>query len=416
MQAERLSIGLKATLVAVFTITLLVANSYAASDKVLHSFAGGGKDGIEPYATLVFDASGNLYGTAYSNGTDGYGMVFELMPKAGGGWTEKVLHNFDDNGKDGLNPYCGLVFDSSGNLYGTTFLGGTYGAGTVFKLTPQTGGAWTETVLHSFNPSAGDGSNPYASVILDKAGTLYGTTVKGGAYSNGTVFELAPKAGGGWPETVLHSFNPGTGDGATPFGSLLLDKAGNLYGTTSAGGAYQYGAAFELTETASGWTETSLHSFDDDGADGYAPFTSLISDAHGNLYGTTLFGGIYNVGAVFELIPPKTGATWTEKVIHSFDDNGSGGDGPYAGLILDSSGNLYGTTFYGGAYGYGMVFELSPKAHGAWMETVLHNFNNNGEDGFQPFAGLTFDTAGNLYGTTVDGGAYTYGTVFEILP
>ena len=417
MRDQRLSIGVKGILLAAFTVTLFAATLCAASERVLHPFDDNGEDGLYPYAGLVFDSAGNLYGTTSKGGAYGVGTVFELTRGAGGDWTETVLHSFNDNGKDGTYPYAGLVFDTAGNLYGTTFLGGTYNGGTVFQLTPKTGGGWTEAVLHSFNPAGKDGFNSYASLIVDAAGTFYGTTVDGGAYSGGTVFELTRGAGGHWRETVLHNFNPGAADGSGPYGGLILDKAGDLYGTTSAGGAYDYGTVFKLTPQAGGvWREKVVHSFNDDGKDGFNPYAGLTFDALGNLYGTTLYGGIYNVGAVFELTH-KAGEGLTEKVVHSFDDNGSGGDSPYAGVIFDASGNLYGTTFYGGAYGDGMVFELTPKSSGgAWTETVLHNFNNNGKDGFNPYAGLIFDADGNLYATALDGGAYTYGAVIVIKP
>jgi uncharacterized repeat protein (TIGR03803 family) len=414
---QKLSIGLKGILLAAFAVTLLAASMCTASERVLYPFDDNGEDGLYPYAGLIFDSAGNLYGTTNKGGVYGVGTVFELTREAGGGLTETVLHSFDDDGKDGSYPYAGLIFDSAGNLYGTTFLGGAYNGGTVFELTPKAGGGWKEAVLHSFNPGGKDGFNPYAGLIVDANGNFYGTTVDGGAYGGGAVFELTRGAGGRWRETVLHSFNPGAADGSGPYGGLVLDKAGNLYGTTSAGGAYDYGTVFKLTSQAGGgWREKVVHSFNNDGKDGFNPYAGLTFDALGNLYGTTLYGGIYNVGAVFELTH-NAGKGLTEKVLHSFDDNGSGGDGPYAGVIFDASGNLYGTTFYGGAYGDGMVFELTPRSNGGtWTETVLHNFNNNGKDGFNPYAGLIFDAAGNLYTTALDGGAYTYGTVVEIKP
>src|ERR1019366_934096 len=211
--------------------------------KVLYSFIHNGTDGGFPQAGLIFDAAGNLYGTTSEGGTSsscsgGCGTVFELTPTAGGGWTEKVLHNFNSNGTDGANPYAGLIFDAAGNLYGTTTVGGTYYYGTVFELTPTAGGGWTEKVLHSFNYNGTDGNNPQASLTIDAAGNLYGTTSGGGTYGNykGTVFELTPAAGGDWTETVLHNFvGP---DGAAPLAGLIFDAAGNLYGTTSGGGTY----------------------------------------------------------------------------------------------------------------------------------------------------------------------------------
>jgi uncharacterized repeat protein (TIGR03803 family) len=233
------------------------------------------------------------------------------MPKAGGGWTEKILHNFNSNVNDGREPYAGLIFDKARNLYGTTFNGGAYGNGTVFKLKPNADGSWTESVLHSFNSNGTDGTNSYAGLIFDKARNLYGTTFNGGAYGNGTVFKLKPNADGSWTESVLHSFNPNGTDGTNPHAGLIFDTSGNLYGTTVVA-APEYGAVFELM--------------------------------------------------------PKAGGRWTEKVLHTF--NQKDGAEPYAGLVFDGSGNLYGTTYQGGADGAGTVFELTPTAGGSWTETM----------------------------------------------
>jgi uncharacterized repeat protein (TIGR03803 family) len=227
---------------------------------------------------------------------------------------------------------------------------------------------------------------------------------------------MMPKAGGGWTETVLHSFNNNGTDGYSPWGGLTIDALGNLYGTTAAGGAYNQGTIFELTPTASGsWTETLLHSFNDNGTDGSRPYDTLIFDASGNLYGATELGGTYNHGAVFELTP-KVGGGWTEKVLHSFDENGVDGYDPWAGLVLDAAGNLYGTTLGGGASSCGVVFKLTPASGGSWTEKIMHSFTSEPTDGCAPRAGLTFDASGNIYGTTNAGGANGGGTVFEITP
>ena len=402
-------------LAMVFTLTVLLNQSAQAqtlpadgswTEKLLHSFNG--TDGSVPDAGLIFDTAGNLYGTTYYGGTYDYGTVFELTRShdtAHGGWTEKVLHSF--NGADGGNLFGGLILDAFGNLYGTGNAGG-FGFGTVFELTrsPNTaGGGWTEKVLHSFNGT--DGAVPDAALIFDAAGNLYGTTTYGGGLGN--VFELTPAAGGGWTEKVLYNV------GNVPFGGLIFDSAGNLYGTTYYGGTYGHGAVFELTPVADGsWTEEVLYSFHNNDADGAGPYPTLIFDAAGNLYGTTYNGGFYGYGTVFELMP-AAGGGWTEKVLHSF--NGTDGAYLFGGLIFDAAGNLYGTTVVGGSHGYGTVFELTPAAGGNWTEKVLYSFHNNGTDGAEPgWASLIFDAAGNLYGTTLDGGTYGYGTVFEITP
>ena len=265
---------------------------------MLHTF-GSGTDGADPEGTLVFDAAGNLYGTTTFGGTYGFGTVFELTVHKGV-WTETVLHNFINNNIDGTYPPANLIFDSAGNLYGTTFLGGTYNYGTVFEMTPQRGGAWAETVLHNFNYDGTDGDNPHAGVIFDAAGNLYGTAGGGGAYNYGAVFELTPEPGGRWKEAILQSFDPNGTSGTAPLANLLVDTAGNLYGTTEGNG----GTVFELTPQAGGgWINKVLHTFVSAHKDGYGPWSGLVSDAKGNLYGTTVSGGSKGVGTVFEITP-----------------------------------------------------------------------------------------------------------------
>ena len=408
-----------------------ILSSQPAKSKVLHNFKYDGKDGIYPYASLISDAAGNLYGTTAGGGAYDYGTVFQLEPGPNGTWTEIVLHSFDF--KHGAYPYASLIFDAAGNLYGTTIDGGDHtqcldaGCGTVFELSPKAAGGWTEKVLHTFG-CCKDGFRPYAGVIFDAAGNLYGSTVYGGAYGVGAVFELSPRTGGTWTEKVLHSFNNNNKDGFYPSAGVILDAAGNIYGATAAGGdsgkscgGYGCGTVFELSPEAGGsWTEKNLHSFNSDGKDGYHSAASLMFDADGNLYGAALYGGAYNAGTVFELTP-KAGASWKEEVLHNF---GSAGDGaePQASLIFDAAGNLYGAASYGGAYMAGTVFELTRKTGGSWKEKVLHSFNDNGRDGTVPSVGLIFDAAGNLYGTTGMAGDfgqgcdYGCGTVFEITP
>jgi uncharacterized repeat protein (TIGR03803 family) len=420
MRDKRPSNGLKGAL-TILTITLLVANSWAApGEKVLYSFSNS-NDGANPSASLILDTFGNLYGTTRGGGDpdclDGCGTVFELIHPASGKWKEKVLHRF--SATDGANPYGGLIFGANGSLLGTTEnSGGVSRAGTVFELTRRADGSWAEKILHRFKLNTSDGDWPQAGLTFDASGNLFGTTYGGG--SLGTVFELTPKAGGGWAEKILHSFTNQGKDGYQPYADLVFDASGNLYGTTSAGGAYGSGAVFELTPKAGGgWTEKILHNFADNGKDGYPSYADLVFDASGNLYGTTSAGGAYGFGAVFELTP-KAGGGWTEKILHNF--NGKDGDGPIAGLIFDAAGNLYGTTVGGGGisseckFGCGTVFELTPKAGGGWTEKILHSFNPSGMGGAFPFGSLIFDASGNLLGTTYGGGAYGYGTVFEITP
>ena len=348
----------------VFELSLKTGGGWA--ETVLHNFNYNHKDGVFPEPSLVFDHSGNLYGTTDLGGKYEYGMAFELSPKAGGGWTETVLHNFNHNGKDGIYPYASLIVDTNGNLYGTTWEGGKSspeckaGCGTVFELSPKTRGGWTETILHSFNDK--DGVSPEASLIFDASGNLYGTTFLGGKNGAGTVFELSPKTGGGWAETVLHNFGE-VSDGEYPVASLIFDASGNLYSTTSSGGRDGYGTVFELSpKTGGGWTETVLHHFNNGGNGGCIPFAAPILDASGNLFAAASSCGKYGSngggGTVFEL-SPKTGGGWTETLLHAFG-NGTDGNSPNDALVFDSSGNLYGTTTVGGKDDYGTVFEITP--------------------------------------------------------
>jgi uncharacterized repeat protein (TIGR03803 family) len=285
---------------------------------ILHAFTGGaftaGVDGAYPLAGLIFDLAGNLYGTTAGGGDlgchkpYGCGVVFKLTPNPDGTWTESVLHSF--TGADGWEPDAGLIFDATGNLYSTTYVGGAYGQGVVFKLTPNPDGTWTESVLYSFTGGA-DGGYPEAGLIFDAAGDLYGTTAFGGSATCpggdecGVVFKLAPNPDGTWTESVLHSFTGGA-DGANPFAGLIFDAAGNLYCTTVGGGDSTAcpslggcGVVFKLSSSSSGWSETVLHTFIGFGANPYAP---VIFDRAGNLYGTTLLGNpAFDDGLMFEI-------------------------------------------------------------------------------------------------------------------
>ena len=277
---------------------------------------------------------------------------------------------------------------------------------------PPAFAASAEQVLYNFcsQQNCTDGSGPYlGNLVFDSAGNLYGTTEFGGTDNVGVVFELSPN-GQGWEETVLHSFaNDGT-DGNKPYSGVIFDKSGNLYGTTTVGGAHNDGTVFELSPGANRkWTEKILHSFNDDGKDAAAPYAAPVFDSVGNLYGSSDAGGAHYVGAVYELIPGANGK-WTEKTLHSFNDSGKDGWLALTPLIFDSSGNLYGTTLLGGSDNNGIVFELSPGANEKWTEKILHSFNSNGKDGYESYGGLTFNSAGNLFATTVSGGKYGSGT------
>jgi uncharacterized repeat protein (TIGR03803 family) len=394
-------------------VTLLTVTVWAAQEKVLRSF-NIDSHGYLPQAGLVRDAAGNLYGTAQGGGIlscnvpDGCGVVFELSPDGNGDWSEKVLHSFG-SGSDGIYPISGLVLDAAGNLYGATWQGGIHNDGVIFELSPRQGGGWTEKVLHNFDGGS-DGYSPVAGLILDSSGNLYSTTGWGGLHGYGTVFELSPE-GGGWTKKVLHSFGGGS-DGRNPFTGLTMDATGNLYGTTRNGGIHGSGTIFELSPRGDGeWSEKVLHSFNDNGSDGYYPDAEVVFDRDGNLYTTTYYGGIHDGGTVLEL-SPRQGGGWSPRVLRSF---GAGADGAYpaAALIFDDAGNLYSTTGGGGIHGFGTVFELSPRG-GGWSEKILHSFDNR--DGNGPESALIFDSAGNLYSTTDLGGIHGEGTVFQLTP
>jgi uncharacterized repeat protein (TIGR03803 family) len=401
-----------ALLVGIVVILGLAAEVSAQGNyKSLHRFNG--RAGIFPEG-VIFDSAGRLYGTTFQGGNLrdcgglGCGVVFKLTPNQDGSWTESVLHRF--TGKDGAGPIAGLIFDTAGNLYGTTALGGRDNVGTVFKLMPNTDGSWTETVLHSFTGGL-DGRNPSAGLIFDTAGNLYGTTQGEFGHTSGNVFKLMPNSDRSWTETVLYSFTGGA-DGGFPFAGLIFDTARNLYGTTHMGGRDNLGTVFKLMPNSDGsWTETVLHSFTL-GPDGQGPDDGLIFDTAGNLYGTTQYGGPDDAGTVFKLMPNSDGS-WTETVLYSFT-GGADGFEPQAGLIFDTAGNLYGTTPGGGAAGLGVVFKLVPNSNGKWKETVLHSFFDH--PGADPFPGVIFDAKGNLYGTTAGDTTKTFGSVFEITP
>jgi len=396
-------------------------------ENTLYSFAGGA-DGALPEAPLIADKSGALYSTTYGGGigggTSGNGTVFKLTP-SGSAYTESVLYSFQ-GGSDGVHSVAGLFADAKGALYGTAG-GGNDGAGIVFKLTP-TGSSYTERVLYSFT-GGNDGSAPGAgSLIADADNALYGTTEFGGSAGKGTVFKLRP-SNGVYAERVLHSFLNGS-DGGYPFAGLIADKNGVLYGTTDFGGLHRYGTVFKLVPKGSRYTETVLHDFTL--SDGYYPTASLIEDAKGTLYGTTQYGGSfvggecyaytefrYGCGTVFRLTRSRTGYTYS--VLYDFMTPPDAA-APQGGLIEDKNGALYGTTRLGGTgvcsgLGCGTVFKLTPSGSG-YTESVLYSFQD-GADGGLPYVGLLADAKGALYGTAAGGGAGCSGgcgTVFKITP
>jgi uncharacterized repeat protein (TIGR03803 family) len=352
--------------------------------------------------------NGGINGNAEC-GKGGCGVIFQLTPNKNGSSTYRPLYSFDQRGGDGFAPYGNIVFDQAGNLYGTTSAGGTYNQGTVFKLTAGAGNQWAETILYSFSgtDTNGDGAFPRAGLVQDKKGNLYGTTYSGGSTNNGAVFELSPNNDGSWSESILYSFLGGNKDGSAPSAEVTFDAAGNLYGTASDGGAKLMGAVFELTPiTGGGWDESILYSFT--GQNLAASRAPVWIDSTGNVYGTTC-GQFPNQGTVFELA--QSAGTWKEKTLHTFGKSGDGSC-PISGLTPDSKGNLYGTATLGGTSSSGIVYEMVRGSGGAWTEKTIYNFAG-GSDGNAPWASVTINGT-TLYGTTTLGGAGNFGAVYEI--
>jgi len=320
-----------------------------------------------------------------------------------------VLYNFDLQGTiSAANPSGALAIDAMGNIFGVVASGGGLNFGAVFEISPSSNGTWTANLLHVFGAALNDGAFPSGEgVVLDAAGNLYGTTNSGGAYGYGTVYQLVAGTNGTWTEKILYSFHGGSDGGMFAGSTPVLDTAGNLYGVATLYGAKDYGAIYELSPSSGGnWTSKVLYSFPG-GAGGAYPTGSLLLDSSGNLYGATNC-------TVYELVRGSSG-TWTEKTLHTLA-GGKDGATSLAGLIFDKAGNLYGTTRDGGSH-RGTVFELSPGSNGVWTEKILHRFASNGTDGYNPeFANLALDASGNVFGTTYVGGTSITGVIFEIQP
>jgi uncharacterized repeat protein (TIGR03803 family) len=380
----------------------------ANAEQVLYSFSGQ-YDGGNAATGLVHDRHGNLYGTTVVGGTAACGTAFELTPQSSPPWRETVLHDFSC-GSDGKNPHGGVTFDARGNLDGTTVAGGSGGSctgdgcGVVFALTPK-----SENILHSFTGGP-DGFGPGGGVVFDSAGDVFGTTPDGGKFAQGTVYEVF-RSGGVWRERVIHAFTGGRDGGVGSLGLLLIDASGNLLGVTEIGGAYGAGTVFRMSRGAKGrWSFATLYAFKGT-PDAGSPYGGLIADASGNLYGTTYYGGTAGMGTVFELTP-RTRGGYRERVLYSFK-GGSDGSSSTSTLILGGSGVLYGTTSAGGGTcDCGTIFKVNSITG---KERVLHAFGS-GTDGAYSYYGLTAGGHGVLYGTTVAGGLYNQGTVFEFKP
>jgi uncharacterized repeat protein (TIGR03803 family) len=363
------------------------------------------------------DKFGNLYGTTYVGGGgtclgQGCGIVFELLPNKHGqsvtSWQQAILYTF--NGEDGANPQtASLVLDKHGNLFGTTEFGGSGDTGVAFQLSRNGSHPWVEQVIYRFTGKIG--VNPVDNLTFDNEGNLYGTTSdwSGEFTGPGTIFKLAPERDGNWARTVLHTFNGA--DGFNPSSGVVFDSQGNLYGTTIYGGQYNQGVVYRLSPNPDGtWTESVLHHFSG-GNDGFRPQAGLMRDDFGNLFGVTAFGGANGYGTVYQL---KGGDdSWTFNTLYAFRA-GEDGANSFASLVMDSSGALYGTTHDGGIYACGVVFKLTPDIKGNWRENVVHTFDNKPD--CESFGPLILDSMGNLYGTTRGDGTTTFGSVFEITP
>lgn len=373
-------------------VLLAIPVTQAQTFNTVHDFAG--SEGANPLNGLMTAANGVLYGTASSGGAFGNGSIYRISATA----KLTTAYSFK-GGTDGASPQSFVIEDKTGNFYGTTNAGGAYGAGTVYRLSGT-----KETVLYSFG-AAGDGSSPEAGLAMDGHGNFYGTTASGGLNGNGTVFMLYRQAGV-VKEKILYNFGTGT-DGTVPVAGVSLDASGNVYGTTSSGGAYGYGTVFELTK-ASGWKETTLHSFQDSD-DGAVPYAGLVADSSGNFYGAATEGGSQGGGTIFELTP--SGTSWNFVVVQSVP--GWGISGTFRNLLIDSSGNIFATTHCDGNYSAGTVYELTPSG-GSWTYTLLYTFTG-GTDGLYSFSNLVMRN-GSLYGTTNLGGTSGQGVVFEVTP
>jgi len=377
---------------------------------VIYSFAGDA-DGEYADTDLETDSTGNIYGTTVLGGDFGSGTVFRLSPTTNGS-VHTVLYSFT-SGTDGGEPYKGVTLDREGNLYGTAVTGGSGscegGCGLVYKLT-NSGGTWTQTVIHAFT-GGDDGASPGARVTVDESGNVYGMTPTGGAYGLGTIYKIQQVANGTWIFRVIHTFTGGSDGGSGSAGRMVLHN-GHLYGAATTGGTYGSGVVFELKSRGVGeWHFRTIYSFQGQ-PDGSFPYGALLFDHLGNIYGTTYYGGTNDIGAVYELSPGPMGE-WEERVLYSFQD-GTDGNSPISNLVFDKAGNLYGTTSEGGL-GSGTIFELSPVRRDQWTETVVHLFQGP-PDGAFPYNGMVVDRFGNFYGATVHGGDNDDGSIYKFTP
>lgn len=382
--------------VAVLSALLMLASPvFAQTEQVLYSL-NNAPDGMNPYSTLVFH-NGNIYGTTTAGGL-GSGTVFQLAPKTGGGFTETVIYSFcpvAPSCTDGSTPtYEQLYFDAQGNMYGTASAGGSLGNGVVFELIPGASG-WTYEVIYNFAGQP-DAAQPLSGLVADAAGNLYGTAYSGGGGNNGAVYQLHPNGNGTWSEQVIANVSE-------LFAGLAIDPQGNLYGTTSTS------VIKIIPNGTNNWFLANIFTFATQ-AQGSTPNGTPILDSLGNVYGTTTYGGKNNLGTVYKLTKGGT-LKYTEKVIYSF---GSNGTLPIAGVVMDSTGNLYGTTSAGGKSGDGVVYKVIFNGTNYVGEISEQAFI--GINGAVPYGGVILDSKNYLYGTTVYGGTNGDGTVYICNP
>jgi uncharacterized repeat protein (TIGR03803 family) len=386
---------------------VLFGNAWAGTAKVIYSFAGG-TDGEYADTELVVDSAGNLYGATVQGGKFNSGTVFELS-RSGDTWTHTVLYNFM-GGTDGGEPYKGVTLDAQGNLYGTAVTGGggscEGGCGVTYKLT-RSGGTWTQSVVHAFT-GGDDGSGPGSPVVFDRAGNLYGMTPTGGANGLGTIYQLSRVDGS---LRVIHTFTGGADGSGGSAGRMAFDPAGNLYGVATTGGGNQAGVAFKLIPTQSGeWKAQPLYAFKDEPDAGF-PYGGLVADKKGNLYGTTYYAGAHDVGTVYRL--SQRNGKWVETGLYSFK-GGTDGSGPISTLAFDQAGNLYGTASEGGAgCNCGTIFKITLVGNPGY--SVAYRFQN-APDGAFPYDGMVMDSTGTLYGATTHGGTSGEGAIYSFTP
>lgn len=388
---------MRRTYAAVLVVgVLLTTPASAKSFQVIHDFTNGTDGGIPPY-TLVLDRKGRLLGTANSGGANGAGIIFRMTHKKSG-WSLTPIYNFGDTEGQpgwGLTPFKGRFY---ANAFYAEVMDGPCGSALQVK--------GSQSVLVHTYVMKQDGC-PTGNLVLDRSGNVYGVTQDGGANGWGSIFELS-YSGGSWTQTILYSFQGGS-DGGAPYSGLIFDKAGNLYGTATARGSsgcgQGCGTVFELSPSESGWSYNVIYSFSGSN-DGGQPVAGLTIDQAGNLYGAAESFGANGGGTVFEL--SSSGGAWSFTLLASL----SGNAGPVAPLTIDAKGTVYGTTYRDGAGGYGSVFKLA-QSGGSWINTDLHDFTG-GSDGGYPGGGVTVDSKGRLFGTTVLGGADNYGVVWEI--